>query len=169
VARCIRICGIDRAASCGRGNRKSAQQPSCGAESHGKRQETYTVFYTYTLTCLNSLYTSNAYCRLYLTQNQVMATLCWFEFGQGHQRYHRRAKSRRPADSKVRLVRDACRRAAIARARPLSWVMRTEPMVDNAAPGDRIPGREPEPRADRALTNLGLPGKPPCAGRLAVS
>ncbi len=40
---------------------------------------------TYTFSKTNSFVRSIAWCRLRLTQNQVVETSCWFESGQGHQ------------------------------------------------------------------------------------
>jgi hypothetical protein len=56
-----------------------------GAGSHGNMPETYTVSYTCTLTGDNYIDFTMTYARHYLTQNQVVATSCWFESGQGHQ------------------------------------------------------------------------------------
>ena len=68
AAKCIRICGIDHAAMWRGGIANPLSGLPRGAESHGKKPETYTVSYTYALTRLKYPYIPNAYCRLYLTQ-----------------------------------------------------------------------------------------------------
>src|ERR1700674_1685864 len=47
--------------------------------------DSYTFSYTYTLKCQNTTVKTNSYRICKLTQNQVAARSCWFEFGQGHQ------------------------------------------------------------------------------------
>jgi hypothetical protein len=47
--------------------------------------EIYTVSYTYTSSVRNSLVLSKTCLLDRVTQNQVVATSCWFESGQGHQ------------------------------------------------------------------------------------
>jgi hypothetical protein len=47
-------------------------------------EEIYTLSYTYTSSARNSAVLSKTCLLDHATQNQVVATSCWFESGQGH-------------------------------------------------------------------------------------